>query len=78
MGQWEPTKFPNSIKFSVSGCIGSVPDQDEVYRGSEHVRDAVLCAIWWCVGVKVKGTILHEECWLGAHLPYLGLETIGG
>ena len=42
------------------------------------MRDAVLCAVWWCVGVKVKGTILHEECWWGAHLPYLGLETIGG
>jgi len=28
--------------------------------------------------VKVKSTIPHEECWWGAHLPYLGLEPIGG
>ena len=27
---------------------------------------------------KVKSTIPHEECWWGAHLPYLGLEPIGG
>jgi len=28
--------------------------------------------------VKVKSTIPHEECWWGAHLPYLGLEPVGG
>jgi len=27
---------------------------------------------------KVKSTIPHEECWWGAHLPYLGLEPVGG
>jgi len=27
---------------------------------------------------KVKSTILNEECWWGAHLPYLGLEPVGG
>jgi len=28
--------------------------------------------------VKVKSTTPHEECWSGAHLPYLGLEPVGG
>jgi len=28
--------------------------------------------------IKVKSTIPHEECWWGAHLPYLGLEPVGG
>jgi len=23
-------------------------------------------------------TIHHEECWWGAHLPYLGLQPAGG
>ena len=27
---------------------------------------------------KVKSTVPHEECWWDAHLPYLGLEHIGG
>jgi len=27
---------------------------------------------------KVKTAIPHEECRWGTHLPYLGLETIGG
>jgi len=27
---------------------------------------------------KVKSTIPHEECWWGAHLPYLGSEPVGG
>ena len=27
---------------------------------------------------KVKSTVPHEECWWGAHLPYLGLEPAGG
>jgi len=27
---------------------------------------------------KIKSTIPHEECWWGAHLPYLGLELKGG
>jgi len=26
----------------------------------------------------VKSTIPSEECWCGVHLPYLGLEPIGG
>jgi len=29
-------------------------------------------------GVKIKSTILHEEFWWGDHLPYLGLEPVGG
>jgi len=31
-------------------------------------------------GAKVKGYEYHtdEECWCGAHLPYLGLEPVGG
>jgi len=28
--------------------------------------------------VKVKTTIPQEECWWGAHLPYLGLQPVGG
>jgi len=27
---------------------------------------------------KVKSTIPHEQCWCGAHLPYLGREPMGG
>jgi len=27
---------------------------------------------------KKKSTIPHEECWWGAHLPYLGREPVGG
>jgi len=29
------------------------------------------------IKVKVKSTVPHEECWWGAHLPYLGLEPVG-
>jgi len=27
---------------------------------------------------KAKSTIPNEERWWGAHLPYLGLEPVGG
>jgi len=31
-----------------------------------------------CQTVSRKSTIPHEECGWGAHLPYLGLEPVGG
>jgi len=27
---------------------------------------------------QVKRTILHLECWWGAHLPFYGREPVGG
>jgi len=27
---------------------------------------------------KIKSTTLHEECWWGANLPYLGLDPVDG
>jgi len=27
---------------------------------------------------KILSTVPHEECWWGAHLPYLSLEPVGG
>jgi len=31
-----------------------------------------------CTSCKVKRTILHLECWWGAHLPSYGREPVGG
>jgi len=39
---------------------------------------AALCiCVAYALKGKVKSVVSHEECWWGAHLPYLGLEPVG-
>jgi len=48
---------------------------------SDYEEDTrfILHSFTYTTSIKeVKSTVPHEQCWWNAHLPYLGLEPIGG
>ena len=72
-------KFSKNLGFS--SMWGDVMHQ-LIYCGRVHHTFTLMCHIspWLVNGLgKVKSTVPHphEECWWGAHLPYLGSEAIG-
>ena len=47
--------------------------------GLGHVLACLLLGLGFGLAIKSKqSTLPHEECWWGAHFPYLGLDLIGG
>jgi len=63
-----PTVF---LKVFVNGQATSPPYDTRYFWAGLMYSYPFVC-------LTVKTTIPHEECWWGAHLPYLGLEPVGG
>jgi len=64
-------------------CLKQLKKVPSTVLFSTHFLLLIVLKVKVCLvryaGVKVKGpSIPHEECWSGAHLPYLGLEPVGG